>query len=148
EPQGAFVLPGKYKVTLTVDGSEYSRLLVVKSDPRIHIDHSVLKKQLDLELNIYAELKKGTEVYRKITEVLSEQKHRYAKTLLDSLTDISNNGRPNISSVCNVLSSLEASIEGADAAPTAGQLSVYEEYRNKLDSLLKRWEKLKKDMNR
>ncbi len=145
EPEGAFVLPGKYTVSLKIDGKNYTQPLIVKLDPRVHVSELALKKQLALQLKIYDALREGTGAYKEIAQVLSTTKQTRTTATSDSLKGILNTGIPNISSICNVLSSLEASIEGADAAPTDGQLSVYAEYKNKLDMLLKRWEKLKSE---
>lgn len=146
EPEGAFVLPGRYNITLTVDSDSYTESLNVRPDPRIKVSMPSLKKQLDLELKIYSALKEGIEAYNEINQMISSTKYSKTKGATDSLSQILNRGTPNISSICNVLSSLEASIEGADSQPTAGQLSVYAEYKSKLDYLLRKWRIVKKKL--
>ena len=44
EPMGPLVMPGKYKVVLTVNGKDYSQNLNVKLDPRVKVSESALKE--------------------------------------------------------------------------------------------------------
>ncbi|MBC7848699.1 MAG: glycoside hydrolase, partial [Chitinophagaceae bacterium] len=48
-----WVLPGKYLVTLTVDGKKTVQSLTVRLDPRLKTSTSVLKKQHDLSLQAF-----------------------------------------------------------------------------------------------
>ena len=45
EPQGPFVVPGKYEVRLTVDGKTYKQPLVVEMDPRVKVTQAELQQQ-------------------------------------------------------------------------------------------------------
>ncbi len=47
EPQGPFVVPGKYEVRLTVDGKTYKQPLTVEMDPRVKMTEAALQQQLD-----------------------------------------------------------------------------------------------------
>src|SRR5258708_38541689 len=47
-PLGAWVLPGKYTLELTVDGKKYYETLQVKMDPRIKTSIADLAKQYDM----------------------------------------------------------------------------------------------------
>ena len=47
-PNGAYVVPGKYKVVLTVDGKTYQQMLTVKNDPRSKATQADLVKQFNL----------------------------------------------------------------------------------------------------
>jgi len=49
QPQGPLVAPGKYEVTLTVDGQTYRQPLEVKPDPRVNISQAQFDVQLALE---------------------------------------------------------------------------------------------------
>ena len=49
EPQGAWVLPGRYTVKLTVDGNSYSKPLVLKMDPRVKSSAADLEKQFVMQ---------------------------------------------------------------------------------------------------
>lgn len=47
-PNGAYVVPGTYKVVLTVDGNAYQQMLTVKNDPRSKATRADLVKQFNL----------------------------------------------------------------------------------------------------
>ena len=47
-PYGAYVVPGTYKVVLTVDGNTYQQMLTVKNDPRSKATQADLVKQFNL----------------------------------------------------------------------------------------------------
>ncbi|HEY1423249.1 MAG TPA: hypothetical protein VGF20_07345 [Candidatus Acidoferrum sp.] len=49
EPQGAWALPGRYMVKLTVDGKSYTQPLDVKIDPRIKTSAADLAKQFAMQ---------------------------------------------------------------------------------------------------
>src|SRR5260370_39950109 len=49
-PLGAWVLPGKYTLELTVDGKKYYETLQVKMDPRIKTSIADLAKQYDMQV--------------------------------------------------------------------------------------------------
>lgn len=64
EPQGPMVLPGEYRLELTVDGKTFNRTLVVKLDPRlVGVSQADLKTQLDLEQALGAQLEASTPIY-------------------------------------------------------------------------------------
>jgi len=52
EPSGAFVLPGRYTVRLTVDGTAYSAPLQIVMDPRVTIGPAALMRQFKLAQSI------------------------------------------------------------------------------------------------
>src|SRR5258708_35174936 len=49
EPQGAWALPGRYTVKLTVDGKSYTKPLLLKMDPRVKSTASDLTKQFAMQ---------------------------------------------------------------------------------------------------
>jgi len=60
----------------------------------------------------------------------------------DSISEITDKGKPNLSSVIGVLANLATAVEGADAAPTQGEKEVYKYYRQTLDDLIAKWKKI------
>ncbi len=142
-PEGALVLPGKYTVTLTVDGKEYHQPLTVKMDPRVQISDDALKKQLALARDVTATL---AEVVRTYNEIKSIQKTRQQENpgdaLNDSLKILTTGGHPNLAAVAGVLGNLVTAVQSADAAPTQGQYAVFKKYRQEYAGLLARWQVL------
>jgi hypothetical protein len=53
EPQGPFVMPGRYTVRLTVDGKTFTQPLVVRMDPRVVATTAGLQQQYDLSMQAY-----------------------------------------------------------------------------------------------
>src|SRR5260370_28311679 len=56
EAAGWWDVPGNYAVKLTASGREYSRLLIIKMDPRVKTSPEDLKKQFELASQINGEL--------------------------------------------------------------------------------------------
>ncbi|HEV2474761.1 MAG TPA: hypothetical protein VGS41_18940, partial [Chthonomonadales bacterium] len=52
-PQGPLALPGRYTITLTVDGKSYSRPVEIRNDPRSPASYTDLRKQHDLQMKVY-----------------------------------------------------------------------------------------------
>ncbi|MGN6591932.1 MAG: WD40/YVTN/BNR-like repeat-containing protein, partial [Terriglobales bacterium] len=71
EPQGPMVLPGDYRLQLTVNGQTYSRTLTVKLDPRLNtVTQADLETQLRLEQSLVAQLAASTQAYDNMTAAL------------------------------------------------------------------------------
>ena len=60
EPAGPWVLPGKYTVTLAVNGKRYSQPLTVRMDPRVRTPALALLRQHSLSVRMVQGLKKTT----------------------------------------------------------------------------------------
>jgi photosystem II stability/assembly factor-like uncharacterized protein len=76
-PQGAFALPGKYTVKLTVDGKTSSQTLTVYEDPRIGESPAVMaemRAQFDLEQKNTDGMAMSNMGYRQATELRSQLK--------------------------------------------------------------------------
>ncbi len=164
DPDGPLVLPGKYTATLTVDGKDYTEPFMVRLDPRIHVPSkniymsgwrkalmtaSALEEQLSLAKLIDNALKQGVTAYRAAEEVVKKQSAGSSQqSVRDSILEIINKGKPNLSGVLGVMAGLATAVQSADAAPTQGEKDVYRDYREKLDELLTRWEKLDKTIGK
>jgi photosystem II stability/assembly factor-like uncharacterized protein len=141
-PQGPLVLPGRYTVSLKTGGTEYSQPLVVKLDPRVHVNDEALRSQLKLALSLNATLERAVSVHEKITNILKARKSSLSKAMADSFSVLTRDGKPSLASVAGVLTSLNSAVQSADAVPTQGQQSVFAEYQRQLDGLLDRWRQL------
>jgi len=141
-PEGPLVLPGIYKIILTVDGKNYTKKLVVKEDPRVHISSLALREQLKLALTVNGELNKAFSLHRTIGKMLKKQKEKFSQAIYDSLSALSNKGHPSLSSVISGLSGLATIVQAADAAPTQGQRELFSVYKKQFNELFTHWRKL------
>jgi len=143
-PEGPLVLPGHYTVSLRANGRDYTRPLVIKLDPRVHVSEDDLVKQLKLAQQIDALLNKSVAAYKNIHSRLMKEKRTLSTAMADSLSTLSNSGKPNLSSAIGALSGLVTSVQRADAAPVQGQTEVFSYYKKQIDGLLSRWHRIGK----
>jgi len=143
QPEGPLVLPGNYTVTLSVNGKKYTRPLIIRLDPRVHVSESDLATQLKLARQIDTILNKSVTVYNNIDNMLGGKENLSAATT-DSLSTLLYRGKPNLSSAIGALSGLVISVQSADAAPVQGQTEVFSYYKKQIDGLISRWNRLDK----
>jgi len=146
-PEGPLVVPGIYKVTLTVDGKHYTQPVTVKNDPRVHVSNQVLKVQLAFAQKIDQRLNKSVSVYKEIERMLKEKKNSLSSSQKSKLKEIAQTGTPNLASVSGTLAMLTTKVEGADAVPNQGQHDVFNHYNKQLGNLLQRWNHLKSTLH-
>ncbi|MBN2614270.1 MAG: hypothetical protein JXR71_01125 [Bacteroidales bacterium] len=142
-PEGPLVMPGKYTVTLRVNGKSYSQLLTIKLDPRVRVSEKDLDSQLRLALQVDTLLNKSVALYNKIGRM--EDKVNLSATTKKALADILRTGQPHLSSIISGLTSLATSVQRADAAPVQGETEVFSYYKKQLDELTGKWEKISKN---
>ncbi len=141
DPRGPLCLPGRYTVTLAVNGKTYTRPFLVKEDPRVHASMQALEKQLQVCESIDQALKQAVGAHGDIGKLLEGKGSKLPSTIVDSLTSLENGSDPSFESVAGHLASLVTAIEGVDAAPTQGEMEVYAYSRAQLDGLLSRWQR-------
>jgi len=134
-PMGPLVMPGKYKIVLSIEGKNFTQELNVKLDPRIEINTNDLQNQLTLALQIQNTLSNTVKLYN---DVNSEMKKDRRKIKLESIEYLSQIV-VEITEVSRVISGLASSIQTADAAPTQGQNNLFNEYRKQFEQLEKKW---------
>ena len=147
-PEGPLVLPGKYTVSLSVNGKELRQPLTVKMDPRVQVPVEALKDQLALARDVAATLAEVVKTFRAIDPILkARQKEKQTGALIDSLEVLTTKGRSSLSAVAGVLTKLAGAVQSADAAPTQGQREVFGQYRKNYTGLLHRWQALESRLN-
>jgi photosystem II stability/assembly factor-like uncharacterized protein len=119
EPEGALVPPGTYTVTLTVDGTQRTRPLVVRQDPRTAVSASDLRAQYALASQI---ARRADEAYA------AAQRVRARDAALAAELELAN-GR---------FVQLLGDVQSGDGAPSAVQRAAYRERSRALDALLRR----------
>ena len=140
-PQGPLVLPGKYSVTLAVDGKVYSKSFLVKIDPRVHVSQHDLAEQLDFLQSINKMLNKAVSIHDEINNDVKGNKEGASSAKSDSLKALLNGKGFNFTSVAGGLSGLSSTVEQADVAPTQGQQNVFAYYKSQFDDLMGRLNK-------
>lgn len=71
EPRGPWVLPGAYRVRLTVDGLSAEQPLVVKMDPRVQTPASGLQQQFTLSMQMYEDMTKAQQALSALSQAQS-----------------------------------------------------------------------------
>ena len=145
-PQGLLILPGKYTVTLSVNGKNYSKQLYVKLDPRVHVSYYTLKKQLQFALKVNKELNRSVSAHNEIVRFITREKGELSSIMIDSLSALAYKGQPNLASVSGVLSNIASIVQTADSTPTQGQKELFVRYRYQINKLLAKWHKIKKQL--
>jgi hypothetical protein len=168
-PEAPLVLPGAYRVRLTVAGRSYTAPLEVRMDPRVQVGADALGRQLDLEMKVAGAMRQSYEAFRKAQDVrrqLAELQKRVAgnpndKQLAGTLTSLdqkvaalAGGGAQTQSAAAAIslatlnagLGSLLTIVGGADAAPTAQSVAAFGDYSKALDDQLSAWAVLEKEM--
>ncbi|HET9994498.1 MAG TPA: hypothetical protein VFQ18_03745 [Candidatus Acidoferrum sp.] len=165
EPTGPLVLPGSYQVRLTVAGKSQTAPLEVKLDPRVHTSAEDLRKQFDLMLKLRDRqdaMNKAILGIRDLRAQLQALEKRLgtgddAKPVVSSSADL----RKKITALEEELIQVNAKasedeanyptklnskfgylgsvIDSADAPPTEGELGVFADLDQRLESQLTKW---------
>jgi hypothetical protein len=150
-----WVMPGKYRVILTVDGRKYKQDLVVTMDPRVTAKRRDLRQQHDLSYQCYTRqqqcltiLKEGQE----LADKLHQQAGRGEKTtagqaakLAQRLRQLLNPEKPGkpLSAINGELGTIMGHLQGCDVAPTSQCVAAAADTFATCDSMLAEWQELK-----
>src|SRR5258708_20678353 len=88
-PLGAWAVPGKYPVKLTVEGKTYTQPLAVKMDPRIKTCEGDLHKQFEVEAGAVEGMNESYQALRQVQSLRAQIKDRAGKAkgaLADSIS--------------------------------------------------------------
>jgi photosystem II stability/assembly factor-like uncharacterized protein len=165
-PLGAWAMPGKYMVRLTVDGKTYTQPLTVRLDPRIKTPEVALRKQFEMLAGIVEGMNETFEALQQVRSLRPQLADRAGKAkgvLADSLNALDkqvtelegasqgaffgvppSGKRPeNLSTLNQHFGQLLNVVDSADAAPTTQASAVYLELEDSLDKLLAQWKKMR-----
>ncbi len=107
-PLGAWAIPGKYTVKLTVDGKSYTQPLSVQMDPRVKTSEADLRKQFEMEAGI---VKGMNETYETLQQV---------RTLRPQVTDRAGKAKGALADSLNALDKQTGELEGASQGALFG----------------------------
>ena len=165
-PNGAYVVPGEYKLVLTVEGNTYQQMLTVKNDPRSTATQADLVKQFNLSnkaqyllwqnhavinqvLDVRRQLKEleqnasGNEDINKLVAgldakalALQGELYQYKAKTSIGLLNYSIRLNARIAYLSNEINYMSAN------APTTQLYAQYDEYHQAMESVVQRWTSL------
>jgi photosystem II stability/assembly factor-like uncharacterized protein len=162
-PLGAFALPGRYTVKLTVEGKTYTQPLTLKMDPRIKTPETGLRAQFEMETGAVRGM---NESFKSLAQVKSVREQLHARAtapgagpLAESISAVDKKvveleggaessffGLPvsgkqpeNFSTLNQHFGNLLGVADSADAAPTTQAETVYREEMEALQKLKTQW---------
>lgn len=161
-PLGPLVVPGIYRIRLTVDGRVSSASLTVKIDPRVKISQAGLQQKFQLSMNLSNAVtgaSKATNQARSVQEQLKTLAGAASGNLKSSLTALQkrvsellsgdDDARPGaesetaLSSVNDDVIALYKEVEKSDNEPTSSQTSAGALLQKKLADTLREWKEIK-----
>jgi photosystem II stability/assembly factor-like uncharacterized protein len=157
-PSGPKVVPGIYTVKLTVDGSPLTQTLRVVMDPRSAATPEVLRQQLELGREIFAETLEARRALAEITSVqkqladltqkLDDKNSAVKSALMDAQTEISTimNGTGSASGrtgglengFSDMVSALRV-VEGGDRTVPSQAIAVYNQSKLRVQAATAEW---------
>ena len=158
-PEGPRVLPGDYRVELTVNGVIYRQPLKVNLDPRMHMAPAALEQQLGLARRIDAALDESYAAYATLRDLhtqLAALKSRLmgdpanAKVLLSmdkldhQVTTLADKPKDlgSFGAINRGLADLATQVDDGDRAPPESYIDTYNFYVGYADNAMKRWQQL------
>ena len=162
-PQGPAVLPGEYKISLTVNGNTYTQPLRIQMDPRVKTSAADLEQQFNLEMQIAdalhqdytavmqirtlrAQLKK-VQPEGKLRDLAPALKELESKTAAlegdgPSSTFLSTPEGNSLTSLNAGLSTVLGIVDSADVAPTTQAVAMFGRLQRALSDQIKQWEQI------
>jgi photosystem II stability/assembly factor-like uncharacterized protein len=146
--QGPLVVPGTYRVRLTVAGKSYEQPLEVGPDPRLKTTQQEFAQQFDLAKRLYDRLQQAGEALRQVEQRRTQLKQQPNPDLDRKLVTIAGAARGEddeeapppgtvtLRQVSAALSHLLGVVESADAPPTKQASDAAQETFTQLDGLL------------
>jgi photosystem II stability/assembly factor-like uncharacterized protein len=162
-PEGPLVMPGDYRIRLTVNGKTYEKPLKIVMDPRVDTPPGGLKKQFELSMQAYKGLNDARAALDQLHQVRvkldARQSEPAASELNTALQDLkakvqalegdendarsaSTTNDESMTKVYSAMASLLDLFQEADYEPTTQAVAASTEWYQKLESAMQRWRKL------
>ena len=157
DPTSPWIMPGQYKVRLTVNGASYEQLLTIKMDPRVGTGVDQLQLQHDLSTICYENRKKILDIqaeletlHLKIKTEITTSKGKIINTLnaLDlRASQLENNSRDTRTTSLKMMqdrfSTLFNILHESDMAPTSQTIGAVKDAETAMTQTIKVWESIK-----
>jgi len=149
-PAGAFVLPGRYRVRLTADGRTLEQPIEVRMDPRRPVPVATLTDLLAFQDQVGGALERSADlseqqaaVRQRLEAATKDRRAAGLRKRLEraqrELDALAVGSEEDMATNNGVLAALATDLEHADAAPTAAQRRVLEEYAAAIDRFEAKW---------
>lgn len=144
-PRGPLVLPGKYKIRLTVNGKNYTQPIVVEMDPRVHVTATALQKQLQLALQIWNAIAEQNDIelaVQKVRKNLKNLQQKFKLSMEMKTTVKALDGKIekfNLFLNDGGLASLETAVMSADREPAQQMQDAFNLLKMKLSKTKQQW---------
>ncbi len=163
-PLGATVLPGEYKVVLSVGGKNYTQTFAIKMDPRVKTSPEDLRRQFDLDRKIADALHQDFEALQQVRSLRAQLKAlanspdaiKKAAAELEAKAEpiegqgggygaryLSTPAGRSLSRLNSGFNAVVSALDTADAAPTTQQIAMFGELNKALEEQLSAWAQLK-----
>jgi photosystem II stability/assembly factor-like uncharacterized protein len=162
-PLGAAVLPGQYKLVLTVGGQSYTQTLDIRMDPRVKTSPEDLRRQFELDQKIADALHRDYEALQQVRSLHSQLKALASHAVIAksaaeleakaasiegeegdySARYLSTPEGRSLARLNNGFNTLVSALDTADAAPTTQQVAMVGELDKALEEQLAAWAQLK-----
>jgi hypothetical protein len=154
-PEGAFVLPGSYRLRLTAGGATVEQPLEVALDPRVKAAPGELAELLAFQRQVEAALARSTTLAEarsaavaKLSAALAKEKSAGAKRKLEAAQAendrLATTAEEDPARANEALASLASDLESVDAAPTSPQRQVLELYGAGIERFATKWQRYAK----
>ncbi len=147
--EGPLVLPGNYKINLSVGDKSFSQELKVEMDPRVKATNKELTDQLKLALSIWNSSADKNKLKFSVDSV-SDQINKLKDINIqdEKISVMINNIKTEVDAIeknINVssLSGLQRAVLSADREPTEQMFSGFKQLENELTEVQKHWTELK-----
>ncbi|MHB8580933.1 MAG: sialidase family protein, partial [Ignavibacteriaceae bacterium] len=154
-PEGPLVLPGEYKITLSVGNKSFTRELKVVMDPRVNVTNKALTDQLQLAISIWNSSADKNKLILSVDSVSNQINRMLNNTIQDkNLMMLLNNTEKEVDTIkkeidISSLSELQSAVLSADREPTEPMFSGYKYLKNNLSKVQKQWTEIKlKDLKK
>jgi hypothetical protein len=166
-PLGATVLPGQYKIVLTVGGKSYTQPLGVRMDPRVKTSPEDLRRQFELDRKIADAVHQDYEALQQVRRLRAQLKalaghgpDAITKTAAEleakaatiegeegdyATTYLSTPEGRSLARLNGGFNALVSALDTADAAPTTQQVAMFGELDKALEEQLSAWAQLKSE---
>jgi photosystem II stability/assembly factor-like uncharacterized protein len=138
-----WVMPGDYKVKLTVNGKEYTQPLQIRMDPRVKTSKAGLQQQHDLSYDCYTRTQKAMIAMKQLDIVIAKLQDTKATPGADTLAKRVALLKSTFNSVNRSLQSISHNLQEADVAPTTQVVAAAKNAFTAFDEAWRDWENLK-----
>jgi photosystem II stability/assembly factor-like uncharacterized protein len=163
-PLGATVLPGEYKVVLSVNGKSFTQSFEIKMDPRVKTSPEDLRRQFDLDRKIADALHHDFEALQQVRSLRAQLKAlaNSPDAIKKAAADLEAKAAPiegqgggygsrylstpagrSLSRLNSGFNAVVSALDTADAAPTTQQVAMFGELNKALEEQLSAWAQLK-----